>query len=312
VTRPGRVVVALGGNAILQRGERGTAAEQRAAVREACETLAALAADGRELVVTHGNGPQVGRLMILNRAAPPGLATMPLDVLVAESQGQIGYVVQQELSAALRRVREPRTVLTLLTQVVVDPADPAFLRPTKPVGPHLSEEEARRLRASGAAVSRQPNGGWRRLVPSPRPLEIVEERAVEACVDAGFVPVAAGGGGIPVVREGNALRGVEAVVDKDLAAALLVRAVGAGLLLILTDVSGVARGFGTPAERLLDRLSVGEAKDGVASGEFSPGSMGPKVEAAVQAVEAGARAIITSYEAAGEALEGRAGTEVVP
>lgn len=311
MTGPGRVVVALGGNAILPRGERGTAAEQRTAVREACETPAALASEGWELVVTHGNGPQVGRLMILNGRAPPTLASMPLDVLVAESQAQIGYFMQQELSAALRRVRAARTVVTLLTQVVVDPADPAFVRPTKPVGPHLSEEEAHRLRATGVVVGAQPGAGWRRLVPSPRPLELVEERAIEACVEAGFVPVAAGGGGIPVVREGNALRGVEAVVDKDLAAALLVRAVQADLLLILTDVDGVAREFGTPAQRRLDRLTVAQAKEGVASGEFPPGSMGPKVEAAVAAVEAGARAIITSYEAAREALEGHAGTEIV-
>lgn len=306
-----RAVVALGGNAILQRGDRGTAAEQRAAIREACEALGRLAAGGYDLVVTHGNGPQIGRLMILGASAPHGVAAMPLDVLGAETQGQLGYFLQQELAAALRRARAGRPVVTLLTQVVVDPADPAFARPTKPVGPHLDEQGARALRAAGVAVGPAPGGGWRRLVPSPRPLEIVEERAVEACLAAGVVPIAGGGGGVPVVREGNALRGVEAVVDKDLTAALLARAARADLLLILTDVERVETGHGTAAARPLDRLTVAEAKEGVASGDFPPGSMGPKVEAAVQAVEAGARAIITSYEAAGDALAGRTGTEIV-
>lgn len=307
-----RIVVALGGNAILRRGDRGTAAEQRAAVREACGGLAALAAGGHELVVTHGNGPQVGRLMLLESGAPGAIPPLPLDVLGAETQGWLGYVVQQELAAALRRAGAPRSVATVVTQVVVDAGDPAFVRPTKPVGPYLGEEEAARLKASGVAVGPAPGGGWRRLVPSPRPLEIVEEDPVRALLGAGAVPIAAGGGGVPVVREGNALRGVEAVIDKDLTAALLVRATAADLLLVLTDVEGVIEGYGTPGARAIERLTVARAREGLARGDFPPGSMGPKIEAAVAAVESGAQAVVASLEQAAEAVAGRAGTRVVP
>ncbi|MBI4729413.1 MAG: carbamate kinase [Acidobacteria bacterium] len=307
-----RIVVALGGNAIQTREERGTASEERAAVREACEGLASLAASGHELIVTHGNGPQVGRLLLLNASAPRHVVPMPLDLLVAQTQGELGCVLQQELGPALARAGAARPVVAIVTQVLVDASDPAFLRPAKPVGPYLSDEEATALRRAGVAVGRAPRGGWRRLVASPRPREIVEEEALRALVAAGAVPVACGGGGVPVLREGEALRGVEAVVDKDRAAALLVRASGADLLLILTDVDHVFSGFGTPEARPLARLTVAEARGGLERGEFPAGSMGPKIEAAIEVVESGARAVITSLEAAAAAVEGRAGTSIGP
>ena len=305
-----RVVVALGGNAILRRDERGTASEQRAAVREACEGLADLAAAGHDLVVTHGNGPQVGALMIQHHAAEYSVPAMPLDVLVAQTQGQLGYLMQQELSGALRRRHVDRPVVSLVTQVVVDPADPAFVRPTKPVGPHLSAEQARELRRASIPVTEVPGGAWRRVVPSPRPREIVERDALRAIADAGGVPIAAGGGGVPVVVEGSGHRGIEGVVDKDLTAALLANAVDAGALVILTDVERVILNRGTRREQAVARLTIAEACGALDAGQFPPGSMGPKIEAAVAAAKEGRRAVIAGLSAAARALDG-AGTEIV-
>ncbi|MFA5889663.1 MAG: carbamate kinase [Actinomycetota bacterium] len=306
-----RIVVALGGNAILHRGERGTISEQRAVIREACEDLARLVVAGHQLVLTHGNGPQVGRLLVQNEVLPGQFPPLPLDVLVAETQGQLGYLIQQELVAALRRAWVPRCVVTVVTQSVVDVADPAMDHPSKPVGPHLTDSAARDLRARGHAVGAVSGGGWRRLVASPEPYAIVEEDALRALLERDVIPIAAGGGGIPVVREGNAYRGISAVVDKDLSAAVLVRAARADLLLVLTDVERVVRGFGTPDARPIDRLTIVDARAGLASGEFPPGSMGPKVSAAVQVVTAGGRAIIASLSQVEDALAGRAGTEIV-
>jgi carbamate kinase len=305
-----RVVVALGGNAILQRGERGTASEQRAAVREACEGLGDLAAAGNELVVTHGNGPQVGALMIQQQAAEVLVPVMPLDVLVAQTEGQLGYLMQQELTGALRRRGLDTPVASVVTQVVVDQADPAFVRPTKPVGLYLSAEQAREMKRASIPVTEVPGGAWRRVVPSPRPIEIVERDAIRALADAGIVPIAAGGGGVPVVAEGSGYRGIEGVVDKDLTAALLAGAVDAEALLILTDIDRVIIDRGTRRERAASKLTVAEACAALESGQFPRGSMGPKIEAAVQAVREGRRAVVCSLAAASEALSG-AGTEIV-
>lgn len=306
-----RLVVALGGNAIVQRGEKGTPSEQRAAAREACEGLAELAAGGHELIVTHGNGPQVGALMIQQHAARASVPPMPLDVLVAQTQGQLGYVLQQELTGALHRRGVMRPVVSLVTQVVVDAADPAFLRPTKPVGPYLSPEEARDLRRASIPVTELPGGAWRRVVPSPRPRAIVEADALRALVASGTVPIAGGGGGVPVVAEGSGHRGVEGVVDKDLTAALLAEAGEAGGLVICTDIDRVLLDRGSRRERAVSRLTVDEACRALEAGQFPPGSMGPKIEAAVQAVKAGRRAVICSLEDVARALDG-AGTEIVP
>jgi len=306
-----RVVCALGGNAILKRDERGTIGEQRAAVREASEGLARVAAAGHQLVVVHGNGPQVGRLMLQDEAMPDRVPRFPLDVHVAETQGQLGYLIQQELAAALKRAHIERPVATIVTQVIVDAGDPGFIRPTKPVGPFLSAKGAAEYRARGLPVMEAAGGGWRRVVASPEPLEIVEGEAVRALLDRGVVPITAGGGGIPVVREGNSLRGVPAVIDKDLAAAAVVAAVDADALLILTDVECVIRGYGTDAAEPLTKLTVADARAGVESGEFPRGSMGEKVLAAARAVEAGARAMIASLERVEDALAGTSGTEVI-
>ncbi|MGZ4121576.1 MAG: carbamate kinase [Actinomycetota bacterium] len=306
-----RVVVALGGNAILRRGERGTVTEQRAAVREACDGIARLATEGHELVITHGNGPQVGRLMLQDEAMPDRVPRYTLDVHVAETQGQLGYLIQQELAGALRRAGVTRAVATIVTQVVVDPADPGFADPTKPVGPFLSAKGAAEYRQRGITVKEAAGGGWRRVVASPEPLEIVEADALRALLAAGIVPVASGGGGIPVVRDGDSVRGVAAVIDKDLAAAVLTEAVDADALLMLTDVEQVIRGYGTEHEEPLSKLSVSDARAGVASGEFPHGSMGEKVLAGARAVEAGARAIIASLDHASAALAGASGTEIV-
>jgi carbamate kinase len=307
-----RVVVALGGNAILKRGDRGTVAEQRSAIREASDDLARLCIEGHELVVTHGNGPQVGRLMLQDEAMPDRVPRFTLDVHVAETQGQLGYLIQQELAAALHRAGVERGVVTVVTQVVVDPNDPGFTDPSKPVGPFLSAKGAAEYRLRGITVIEVPGGGWRRVVASPEPLEIVEAEAVRALLSDGIVPIAAGGGGIPVVREGETLRGVAAVIDKDLAAAVLVSAVHADALLLLTDVEQVVRGYGTDRAEPVAKLSVNDARAGVESGEFARGSMGEKVLAAARAVEAGARALIASLDHATEALAGTAGTEIVP
>lgn len=323
-----RVVVALGGNAILPAGSpRGTADEQRATIAVAAAGLAGLAAAGHELVVTHGNGPQVGRLMVQQRAAEIEVVPQPLDVLGAQTQGAIGYLVQQQLGPALAAAGIPRAVAALVTQVVADPADPAFGRPDKPVGPHYTEAELEVLAARAGqalpgrvdddvevdgATYRRAGATWRRVVASPVPVEVVELDAVRALLAAGVVPVCAGGGGAPVARHRDgALTGLEAVVDKDRTAALLTRSLGADALLVLTDVDRVVLGFGTAAARPLDRLTAADARRHLADGTFPTGSMGPKVAAAVEVAEAGATAVITSPDLALEALEGRAGTHVV-
>lgn len=299
-----RIVVALGGNAIQQRDDVGTAAEQRAAIREACDSLAALAGE-HELIVTHGNGPQVGLLVEQNEAAAPRLPEMPLDVLVAETQGMLGYLLQQELAAALVRRRSPKPVATVVTRVLVNPADPAFLRSSKPVGPFLGAKAAEGLKAAGVRVAEVEPGKWRRTVPSPSPVKIVEEESIRALLDAGAIPIVAGGGGIPVLPEGSGTRGVAAVIDKDRTAALLVEAFKADLLLILTDVEAVEVD-GRPYRT----LAAEHAALALASGVFPPGSMGPKIEAALVARRAGARVVIAHLDRAIEAVAGESGTEI--
>ena len=246
-----RLVVALGGNAILRRGERGTAEEQAGHVRYAAENLTALVREGHRIAITHGNGPQVGDILLANECARDTLPRMPLDVCGAESQGMLGYLIQQSLENALRDAGVDRRVITVVTQTVVDRSDPAFSRPTKPIGPFYSETEARQLaEKEGWAVHPVEGGLYRRVVPSPAPVRVVEESSIRTLFDEGFIVIAAGGGGIPVVDDGSGnLSGVEAVIDKDLTAERLASAIGAEVLLILTDVEQVSLGFGTPDER---------------------------------------------------------------
>ena len=310
---PLRCVVALGGNALSPAGGTGTADEMRTVLRSTSETLAELVERGVSLVISHGNGPQVGRILLQQEYAAEHVPPMPMDVCGAESQGQIGYLLVQALDSALRRRGLETRALCLLTQVVVDGRDPAFRRPTKPVGPTYPRPEAQRIAQETGYVFRiMPDKRWRRVVASPRPVRFVEETPLLQVIDAGHVVVAAGGGGVPVVEHKRELRGVEAVVDKDLTAARLASLVKADLLLILTEVERVQVGFGTPDARPLERLTVTEARELMAAGEFPEGSMGPKVEACVEFVEGGgARAVIGSLAQAADAVFGAAGTAIV-
>lgn len=310
-----RVVLALGGNAIAPAGTAGTAAEQTAAIRTAMEQVAhLLAAVDLELVITHGNGPQVGNLLIKNELARDVVPPMPLDWCVAQTQATIGFTVANTLGDALRRAGVERPVIPLVSRVLVATDDPAFSAPHKPIGPHVNDEaELTARRAEGiefVATSR----GWRRVVASPEPLVSLDLETVRHLLAHGAVVVANGGGGVPTIRGADgSLHGVEAVVDKDLAGAMLAIELTADRLAILTDVAGVAIGFGTPEERWLQEVSVDELRGYAATGAFGVGSMGPKVEAACRFVEAtGGTAVIARLEDALEAIEGRIGTRVVP
>ncbi len=309
-----RVVVALGGNALLRRGEEDTFANMYRRARFAAERVADIAAEGWEVVVTHGNGPQVGRILLQQEAARGSVHPMPLDVCGAESQGQIGYLLQVTIGDVFYERGMERPVVTVLTLTRVRPDDPAFAEPTKPVGPFYDEDEARRLAAErGWTVAPDPHGGWRRVVPSPDPYSIVETPVIARLVADGVIVIAAGGGGVPVIEEGPRLVGVEGVVDKDLAASILAREVAASVLLILTDVRAVQRGFGTLEATDIERISPAEARELLAAGEFGAGSMGPKIQAAVGFVETGGeRAVIADLADALAALRGEAGTTVAP
>jgi carbamate kinase len=297
------VVAALGGNALLKRGEPLMAEVQRKNVKTAALSLAGIVRAGHDLVVTHGNGPQVGLLALQGASYKPDEA-YPLDVLGAETEGMIGYMIEQELENALGH---DRPVATLLTQVVVDPSDPAFEKPTKFVGPVYDREEAER-RAAGAGWSIAPDGDkWRRVVPSPKPLEIPDMRVLKLLLDQGVVVVCAGGGGIPVLRrEDGSMVGIEAVIDKDAASALLASQLGADALLLLTDVEAVYRDFGTDQSTPLSELTVAEAR----ALEMPAGSMGPKLQAACDFAQAGGISGIGRLQDAVAILDGSAGTRV--
>jgi carbamate kinase len=296
-------VVALGGNALIRPGDRGTAAEQAARLREASVSLKPLFEEAR-LVITHGNGPQVGNELRRQELAAEEVPPLPLYLAVAQTQAEIGALIELELAPAAGR-----PVVCLLTHVVVAADDPAFERPTKPIGPFYSSEQAGTLeRERGWKLVEEHGRGWRRAVASPAPLEVVERQQIRALLDAGAVPVACGGGGIPVVRRNGRLHGIDAVIDKDRASALLAAALGAERLVILTDVSAVRRGFGTPEEKELRELSIAEAE--ALLPELAEGSMRPKVEAAISVARAGGEALITALDQVEEALAGSAGTRI--
>ena len=305
-----RIVVAIGGNAIIAEHERGTWAEQRANAGVIAGELAALKRSGHELVLTHGNGPQVGALHVQRSQAGDEVPALPFDALVAMTQGQLGYLLQTAVEEADPDVR----TATVLTRVRVDPDDPSFAQPTKPIGRFFADEREAR-RAAGHALSVAPDAGrgWRTVVPSPRPQEIIEFEQISSLAQSGMLVIAAGGGGIPVVRRGQRLEGAEAVIDKDRASAVLARAVGAELLVMLTGVECVALDFGTRWQRDMARLTVSDAERLIAEGEFPPGSMGPKVESAVRFIRQGGRsAIVTRAERLLDAVEGSSGTRIVP
>ena len=309
-----RVVVALGGNALSPAGGSGSVEEMRAALAVAAAALAELVGSGAALVLTHGNGPQVGRLLLQQEAAALAVPPMPMDVCGAATQGQLGYLLAQALGTALRRRGLKQQVVPVVTQVVVAGDDPAFAQPAKPVGPSYDTVVARAMAAASGHVFGEVRAGrWRRLVPSPRPVGFVEEGPIRLLASSGYVLVAAGGGGVPVVLAADGgYRGVEAVVDKDRTAAVLALLVGAEVLAILTEVSQVELGWGTPAARALPKLSVTEARGLLAAGEFPAGSMGPKIEACCDFVAAGgSRAVIGALEQAADVVLGTAGTTVV-
>lgn len=299
-----RVVVALGGNALLKRGEPMTAENQRANVRRACEALAPVAA-GSELVISHGNGPQVG-LLALQQAACAGVTPYPLDVLGAQTEGMIGYIIEQELGNLLP---PDRPFATILSMTEVDPADPAFQQPTKPIGPIYSRDEADRMAAEKGWAFRPDAHGWRRVVPSPHPRRIFEIRPVKWLLEKGTIVICAGGGGIPTMfGPDQTLRGVEAVIDKDLASSLLAREVNADAFVMATDADAVYLDWGTPEARAI-RLAGSAALRAIA---FPAGSMGPKVEAACEFAEATGRpACIGALDDTARMLRGEAGTTVV-
>jgi carbamate kinase len=304
-----RIVIAIGGNAITLEGQRGTWEEQLANARVVARELVQLKRAGHEIVLTHGNGPQVGALHLQHDVAAGQSPPLPLDVLVAMTQGQLGYLMQ----TAIEEIDPSVPTATVLTRVRVDPADPSFAEPTKPIGQFYSEDEARRLeRERGFAVAADAGRGWRCVVASPVPGEIVEVESVRALVERGLLVIAAGGGGIPT-RSGGHPAGVEAVIDKDRASAALALATGADLLVMLTGVERVAIDFGTRWQRDMARLTVSDATRLLEQGEFPPGSMGPKIESAVRFVSGGGRgAAITCAERLLDAVEGRSGTRVVP
>jgi carbamate kinase len=304
-----RLVIAFGGNALIREDERGTWPEQTAHALEAARAIARL---GRadQVVLTHGNGPQVGALAVQQAIGEPHAPALPLDVLDAMTQGEIGYLLQQ----ALAQVDPSLRTATVLTRVLVDPDDPVLREaPTKPIGRFFAEDEARRLaRERGWHVAEDAGRGWRRMVPSPRPVEVLEVDHVRLLLDGGALVIAAGGGGIPVVRQDGRLVGLDAVIDKDRCAAELAVALGADLLVLVTGVPRVEIGFGTPAAREVLRLTVSDALRHLAAGEFPAGSMGPKIEGAARFVDGGGSAVITDAGHLAGAVRGQHGTWIVP
>jgi carbamate kinase len=305
-----RIVIAIGGNAITREGQSGTWDEQLANARVVARELVALKRRGHEIVLTHGNGPQVGSLHLQHDLAAGHAPPLPLDALVAMTQGQLGYLLQ----TAIEELDPSLPTVTVLTRVRVDPADPSFGEPTKPIGTFYSEEEARRLeRDRGFAVAPDSGRGWRCVVASPQPLQIVEFESVLALVARGALVIAAGGGGIPVSGRADGATGVEAVIDKDRASAALALAIEADLLAMLTGVEHVAIDYGTRWQRDMARLTVSDAARLLDEGEFPPGSMGPKVESAARFVRGGGRAaLITCADRLLAAVEHGGGTRVVP
>jgi len=312
-----KIVIALGGNALNLPGERGTFEEQMRNVRITCEHMVDMIKQGHKIIITHGNGPQVGNILLQQEAGKAVAAPMPMDVCGAESQGFIGYMLQNTLRNMLDAAgMKDLCVATVVTQVLVDANDPAFQNPTKPVGPFYTKESAESQRAEkGWTVVEDAGRGWRRVVPSPIPIGIIEKDAIKALIAAGCVVIASGGGGIPVVRENGVLKGIEAVIDKDYAGQVLAGDVGADLFMILTAVDKVCLNFGKPNQQAIDCMDAKAAKRYVDEGHFKPGSMKPKIIAAIKFLEKSnpeGIVIITTPTLAGDALKKEAvGTKIV-
>ena len=309
------VLVALGGHAFMQSGEKGTFDVHAKNAAAICRTLTDMVTAGYNIVITHGNGPQVGNLLLLNESDNSALPKMPLDVLVAQTEGSLGYFLQQAMINELKSRGSKKYVMTVISQVAVDPNDAAFRSPNKPVGPFLDEAEAkRRQQMLGWMISADPAGrGWRRLVPSPRPVKVVQWRMIRESAEAGHIVIACGGGGIPVIKTDQGLfKGVEAVIDKDLTSSILGTQIGAEILVILTQVPHVYTDFNTPEQRPVRAITIDDLERLAHQGQFPDGSMGPKVAAAVSFLEnGGKRAIVTNPPNLTDALAGRAGTHII-
>lgn len=309
-------IVAIGGNSLIADPKHPQIEHQWQAVRETCEHIAKMVHDGWHVVISHGNGPQVGYLLHRTEIAEKqGVHGVPLDLLVADTQGSIGYMIQQAMDNSLRRLGLNRTCATIITQIRVDHDDPAFENPTKPVGDFMTEQDARRHQEQdGWQIMEDAGRGWRRVVPSPIPRQIQEINAIQALMLSGYVVIAGGGGGIPAIRnEVGSLRGVEAVIDKDRASSLLAQQLRADLFMISTGVEKVSLNFGTPDQVDLDTMTLQEAAQYVADGQFPTGSMLPKIEAVMEFVRnGGPRAIITNPKNLTRALRGETGTRILP
>lgn len=308
------IVIALGGNALLQRGQRGTFDEQFGNVRTTVTNIADLIERGYSVVLTHGNGPQVGATLLRHEAAKAIVPPLPLDACGAETQGFIGYMMQQALRNELKSRGINKYVVTVITRVIVDKHDTAFQNPTKPIGPFYSKEEAEKLTEArpDLIIKEDAGRGYRRVVPSPDPKIIAERFAIRALVENGFIVVACGGGGIPIMEEENVAVGVEAVIDKDLAGQRLATLIGAGMFIMLTDVEGAYLNYRTPKQKLLTEITTGGLRNYLKEGQFKEGSMAPKVEAAIRFVESGGeRAVIAKLGDLISALDGKTGTHVI-
>lgn len=309
-----KVVLAIGGNAIIKEGQKGTIEEQRQNLNESAEPVLALMEQGHTVVVTHGNGPQVGNTLIRGEMAKSVIPEYTLDVYGAETQGNLGYLIQQTFKNKMVERNINKTVATVVTQSVVDKNDPAFQDPTKPIGPFYSKEDMEKFVAADPDLTfvEDSGRGYRRVVASPKPIRIVEKEAIEALLDKGISVVSTGGGGIPVIENNGKLEGIEAVIDKDFASALLAADINADYLFILTGVEQVAINFGTPEQQNLLEMTVDDALRYMEEGQFPKGSMGPKIEAAILFLQKGGKnVIITSIDKLPDALEGKTGTRIV-
>lgn len=307
-----KIVIAIGGNAIISEGQKGTAEEQYNNINKMCPYIADLIEEGYRIILTHGNGPQVGNILLQSEAAKDKIPVLPIDICVAKTQGQLGYMIKQSLENLLRKRKIKRDVACILSQVVVDENDSAFNSPTKPIGPFYSKEEADEITKTKNYIMVEDSGrGYRRVVPSPKPLDIVEQSAVKTLADNGTIVITVGGGGIPVAEDNGMLKGVEAVIDKDYASSLLANQIEAEFLVILTGVPQVAINFGKPNQEFLSKMSLEEAKKYYEEGQFPKGSMGPKIEAGIEYLtRGGKKVIITSLDLLKDAIEGKAGTTI--
>ncbi|MGC8565378.1 MAG: carbamate kinase [Thermoplasmata archaeon] len=308
-----KIVIAVGGNALQRPGDKGTAEEQMKRAQETAESISWIFED-YEVALTHGNGPQVGAILLQNEQAKDIVPQMPLDVCGAESQGMIGYMLEQGFNNAIKSKKINRDIITMLTRVEVDENDPAFRNPSKPIGPFYTRFQAQEIiREKGWRMVEDSGRGWRRVVPSPEPLKIIEKDAILELMEAGFIVIAVGGGGIPVIKKNGNIIGVEGVIDKDLGAATLGKDINAKELIILTAVDRVFLNYGKENQKPIDRIDVKKLTEYYNQGHFKPGSMGPKILAALKFISyGGRRVLITSPEAMKDAFEEKTGTWIYP